>query len=96
MLKVLVNVLLEFSFNGGDINIELYKISIECVVVIVQKFVVLLLEVAYIAVEFLKDGSNSFKVMFFKSSELLDCSKKFNKFVNSSAEQIEFTENLIR
>jgi len=50
-LEVLVNVLLEFGFNGWNINVEFDEVSIKCVVCVVKELVVLLLEGIDISVE---------------------------------------------
>jgi hypothetical protein len=43
-LEVLVNVLLELSLDGGDINLEVDEISVESVACRIKELVVLLLE----------------------------------------------------
>lgn len=46
-------------------------------------------------IEHLDDGVDTFKVMFAKSFELLNSTKKFDKLGDSSTEEVEFTENLV-
>ena len=56
---------------------------------------VLLLEKVNKLLEVIKNWLDTFKVMFLKSSELLDGSEQFDKLAHSSAEEIESTEDLI-
>lgn len=62
---------------------------------VIKEFVILLFESLYISIESRQNVSNSFKVVFFQSSELLNCAKELNKFSDSSAEKIKLAENLV-
>ena len=46
-------------------------------------------------VEVIKNWLDTFKVVFLKSSELLDGSEQLNKFAHSSAEEIKSSEDLV-
>jgi hypothetical protein len=63
--------------------------------VVVKELVVLLLESGYITVEGSEDVTNTLKVVLFKGSELLDSSKEFDKLGDSSAEEVELSEDLV-
>jgi len=54
-----------------------------------------LLEGIYVFLEGVKNWLDSFKVVLLKSSELLDCSKKLDELGNSSAEEVELSEDLV-
>lgn len=56
---------------------------------------VLSLELHDALVELIDDWVNILKVMHLKSLELLDGSEKINKLGDSSAEEVEFTEDLV-
>ena len=56
---------------------------------------VLLLEKVNKLLEVIKNWLDTFKVVFLKSSELLDGSEQFDELAHSSAEEIESTEDLI-
>lgn len=56
---------------------------------------VLSLEVGDASVELTHDWINIFEVMLLKSLELLDSSKEINKLGDSSAEEVELSENLV-
>ena len=56
---------------------------------------VLLLEKVNKLLEVIKNWLDTFEVVFLKSSELLDGSEQFNELADSSAEEIESTEDLI-
>ena len=94
-LEVLVNVLLELSLDGGDINLEVDEISIESVACGVKKLVVLLLEHGNELVEVVEDWLDAFQVVLLKSSELLDGTEQLNELAHSSAEEIESSEDLV-
>jgi len=94
-IKVLVNVDLELSLDGRNTNVELNEISIEEIVAVVQKSVVLSLELLDAFVELTHDWLNIFKVVLLKGLELLDGSKKINELGDSSAEEVELTEDLV-
>ena len=94
-LEVLVNVLLELSFNGRNINLEVDEISVESVACRVKKLVVLFLKHGHELVEVLKDWLDAFQVVLLESSELLDGSEQLNQFAHSSAEQVESSEDLV-
>jgi hypothetical protein len=94
-LEVLVDVLLELGFNGGNINLEVNEISVESVACRVKKLVVLFLKHGHELIEVLKDWFDAFQVVLLESSELLDGSEQFNQFAHSSAEEIESSEDLV-
>jgi len=94
-IKVLVNVDLELSLDGRNTNVELNEISIEEIVAVVQESVVLSLELLDAFVELTHDWLNIFKVVLLKGLELLDGSKKINELGDSSAEEVELTEDLV-
>lgn len=62
----------------------------------IEKLVVLLLECRNVGLELLNDRTNVLKVVLLESSELLDSSKKFDELRDSSAEEVELTEDLVR
>ena len=93
-LKVLVNVLLELGFNGGNINLEVDEISVESVACRVKKLVVLFLEHGHELVEVLKDWLDAFQVVLLESLELLDGREEVDEFGDSAAEEVESAENL--
>lgn len=94
-IKVLVNVDLELSLDGRNTNVELNEISIEEIVAVVQESVVLSLELLDAFVELTHDWLNIFKVVLLKGLELLDGSEKINELGDSSAEEVELTEDLV-
>jgi len=94
-IKVLVNVDLELSLDGRNTNVELNEISIEEIVAVVQKSVVLSLELLDAFVELTHDWLNIFKVVLLKGLELLDGSEKINELGDSSTEEVELTEDLV-
>jgi hypothetical protein len=94
-IKVLVNVNLELSLDGRNTNIELNEISIEEIVAVVQESVVLSLELLDTFVELTHDWFNIFKVVLLKGLELLNGSEKINELGNSSAEEVELSEDLV-
>lgn len=94
-IKVLVNVDLELSLDGRYTNVEFNEISIEEIVAVVQESVVLSLELLDTFVELTHDWLNIFKVVLLKGLELLDGSKKINQLRDSSAKEVELTEDLI-
>ena len=94
-IKVLVNVDLELSLDGRNTNVELNEISIEEIVAVVQESVVLSLELLDAFVELTHDWLDIFKVVLLKGLELLDGSEKINELGDSSAEEVELTEDLV-
>ena len=56
---------------------------------------VLLLEKVNKLLEVIKNWLDTFKVVFLKSSELLDGSEQLNELAHSSAEEIESSEDLV-
>ena len=94
-LKVLVDILLELSFNGRNINFEVNEISVKSVACRIKKLVVLLLKHGNKLVEVIKNWLDALQVVFLKSSELLDGSEQFNKFAHSSAEEVKSSEDLV-
>jgi len=94
-IKVLVNVDLELSLDGRNTNIELNEISIEEIVAVVQESVVLSLELLDTFVELTHDWFNIFKVVLLKGLVLLNGSEKINELGNSSAEEVELSEDLV-
>lgn len=95
LLEVLVNVVLELDLNLGHINVEFDEISVEGVLVVVKKFVLLVLELLHIGVEGGDDWGDVLQVVLLESLELLNCSKQLNQLVNSSAEQVKLSEDLV-
>ena len=87
--------MLELGFNGGDINLEIDEISIESVACRIKKLVVLLLEQLNELLEVGENWSDSFQVMFLKSSELLDGTEQLDELAHSSAEEIESSKDLV-
>jgi hypothetical protein len=63
--------------------------------VVVEELVVLLFELLDSCVEVLDDSSNVLQVVLLESFELLDSTEKLNKLGNTSAEEIEFTKDLV-
>jgi len=94
-LKVLVDILLELSFNGRNINFEVNEISVKSVACRIKKLVVLLLKDGNKLVEVIKNWLDALQVVFLKSSELLDGSEQLNKFAHSSAEEVKSSEDLV-
>jgi len=94
-LKVLVDILLELSFNGRNINFEVNEISVKSVACRIKKLVVLLLKHGDKPVEVIKNWLDALQVVFLKSSELLDGSEQLNKFTHSSAEEVKSSEDLV-
>jgi len=94
-LKVLVDILLELSFNGRNINFEVNEISVKSVACRIKKLVVLLLKHGDKLVEVIKNWLDALQVVFLKSSELLDGSEQLNKFAHSSAEEVKSSEDLV-
>ena len=94
-IKVLVNVDLELSLDGRNTNVELNEISIEEIVAVVQESMVLSLELLDAFVELTHNWLNIFKVVLLKGLELLDGSEKINELGDSSAEEVELTEDLV-
>jgi hypothetical protein len=94
-LEVVVDVVLELRLNSGDSYIELYVVSVEGVVVVLQQFVVLLPELHYVLLKVIQNRLDSFEVVLLQSLELLDGPEQFNQLGNSSAEQVETAENLV-
>jgi len=95
LLELIFNVLLEFSLNGTDINVELDEVTIEQVLVVVKEFVVLLLELHHEVIELLEDGLNILKVVLLKSLELLNSTKQVNELLHTAAEEFELAEDLV-
>ena len=84
--EILVNVLLQLSLHGTDINIELHEVSVECVIVVVKQLMVLVFECFHVPFECLKDTSDILQVVLFQSAELLDSAEQLNEFRDSPTE----------
>jgi hypothetical protein len=94
--EVLVDVFLEEGFNVRNINVELNEVSVELVVSVLKKLVILSLKFVDESLEDVQDGLDVLKVVFLKSFELLDSAEKLNKLCNSTLEKVEASENLSR
>lgn len=95
-LEFLMDVSLEVSLNGRDIDVEGDEISIKLVVRVLKKSV---LHHSETLDEFIKGGDDVLDVLelvLAKSSELLDSTKELHELTNSSAEEIEATKDLLR
>lgn len=79
----------------GNINVEFDEVSVEGVLVVVQEFVLLVLELLHVGVEGGDNWSDIFQVMLLEGLELLNCSKQLNQLVNSSAEQVKLSKDLV-
>ena len=92
--EVLVNIFLQLSLNVGNIDVELYEISVETVIFILKETMGFSLELADITFEYLQNGLDVLKIMFLESLKLLFSAEKVNKFTDASLEQIKAAENL--
>ena len=95
VVEILVDVELELSLNGRNTYIELNKISIKKIVAVIEESVVLSLELSDALIELVDNWLNSFKIVLLKSLELLNGSEKINELGNSSAEEVELSEDLV-
>lgn len=95
-MELIFDVLLKFSLDGADINVEFDEVTIEQVLVVVKEFVVLLLELHDEVVELLENRFNVLKVVLLESLELLDGTEQVNELLNTAAEEFELAEDLVR
>jgi len=72
-LEVLVDVLLEGGLHRGYINVKFDEISVEGVVVEVQKLVVLFLEELNVVLEGLNNWVDVLEVVLLQGLELFNC-----------------------
>jgi len=93
--EVLINVSLKISFNHGDSNVEFDEVSIEGVALIFKKSVALLFESFLVFIKGVGDLLNVLEVVHLKSLELMNGAEQLNKLVNSSAEEIKLSEDLV-
>jgi hypothetical protein len=94
-LEVLVDVVLKLSLDGGNTDVEHNEVTIEHVVAVVEELVVLLSEELLALVEVVEDWLDAFQVVPGQDLELLDGSEELNELGDTSAEQIEATEDLV-
>lgn len=95
ILEVLVNVVMKFRLNSGYIDVEFDEVSIKPIDGVFQELVILSLEEGLELIKLLEDWLNTFEVVLLKSLELLNSSKQLNELVDSSAEEIELTKDLV-
>jgi hypothetical protein len=95
IFEALINILMKLGLNCGDINVELNEISVEFVGSVVEELMVLPLEETSMSFELLKDIFDTLKIVVLQSLELANGGEKVNQFGDSSAEEIEFTEDLV-
>ncbi len=93
-LEVFINILLKWSLDTRNLNVELDKITIKCVVVEIKQLVVLFFEVVDIVLEWVYDWLDVLKIMFLQCLKLLNCRKKILKFRNAAAEQVKLVKDL--
>ena len=91
---MLVDILSKVGLNVRDIDIEFNKISVELIVTVFQKSVVLSLELLDVASEFIDNVADVLKVVLLKGLELLDGTEQVNEFTNTSFEEVKASENL--
>jgi hypothetical protein len=94
-IEVLVDVSCELVLDMGYLDVELDKVSVQGIVGVIKKFVVLLLELADASVEVVDDWVNVFKVVLLKGVELSDGSKEFDQLSNTTTEEFELAEDLV-
>ena len=70
-IEVLINKLLKLALESADINIEFDKVSIEHVIRVFKKVMLLLSEVLYKIIEFSKEMLHALEVVLTQSLELL-------------------------
>ena len=92
----LVDVLLEEGLDVRDVDVELNKVAVESVVSVLQKSVVLVLELGDVALESLQDGLDVLEVVLLESLELLDGREEIDELGHTATEQVESAENLGR
>jgi len=95
LLELILNVLLKFSLDRANINVELNEITIEQVLVLVKELVVNLLELHDEVVELLENRLDVLKVVLLESLELLDGTEQVNELLHTAAEQFELAEDLV-
>lgn len=94
-IKVLVDVSGERSFHLRHLDVELDEVPIEDIDGVVKEFVILPLELEHALIEVGDDGIDVFQVVLLEGVELADRAEKLDEFTDSSAEQLEFAEDLI-
>ena len=94
-IKVLVDVSGEGILDFGHLDVELDEVSVEDIDGVVKEFMVFPLELDDALIEVVDDGIDVFQVVLLEGVELADRFEKFDQFTNSSAEQLEFAEDLV-
>jgi len=93
--EVRVDIVCELVLNSADVDIELNEITIEGVILVVKKRVGdLATERVHIDVEGINNTLNVFKVVLLKGLELADGAEQVDQFSDTSAEELEFAEDL--
>jgi hypothetical protein len=86
---------LKFSLNRGNTDVEHNEVTIEHVVAVVEEFVVLLSEEPFALVEVVEDWLDALQVVLGENLELLNGSEELDELGDTSAEEIEATEDLV-
>jgi hypothetical protein len=94
-LEFLVDVSLEISLDGRDIDVESDEISIELVLAVLKESMLHPLETIDILVEGVDDMLDILELMLTKSLELLNSFEQKHEFNHSSAEEIKTAEDLL-
>ena len=82
------------SLDVGDIDVELYEISVKTVIFILEETVSLSLELDHVCVKYLEDGLDVLEVVLLERLKLLFGREEVDKFANSALEEVKTTENL--
>ena len=94
-MEVAIDVASEFSLNTRYINVELYEITVEGVVSVVEQRVIdLAPERVNVDVERVNDGLDFFKVVPFQGLELSYCAKQVNQLTNTAAKKVKLSEDI--
>jgi hypothetical protein len=92
--KVLIDVVLELCLDVGDVNVELYEIAIEFVILVFEEAVSLLFELGDVVAEHLKDGLNVLQVVLLERLELLFGAEKVDELGDAPFEEVKAAEDL--
>ena len=74
------------GLDVGDIDVELYEISVKTVILILEKTVSLSLELDHVCVKYLEDGLDVLEVVLLESLKLLFGREEVDKFAHSALE----------
>jgi len=93
VIEIAIDVIAEINFDLRDLNVEFDVVLVKQTILVVEKFVIFLLEFLDRDGELVNDGLNSFEVVFLELLELLDGAEKFPELTNSAAEQLKLVED---